>query len=239
VIVLGTDQRVRGASGVTFYTIEHICSKCGRTRRIERNRAKKLDRTHGSCKDCLQKSAEMRALRRKISTENPKNYKIKCIIPCLYCGNLQRRTKRHLELYKMTFCGPKCQVRWQNKNTDFNKGTKNPAYIVDREGLKIHNKLKRLLRTRVSDALLGKKDKGGSAVRDLGCSIEELKAYIESKFMPGMTWENRGKKGWHIDHIIPLSAFNLSNEEQFRAACHYTNLQPLWAIDNIRKGPRF
>jgi hypothetical protein len=50
-----------------------------------------------------------------------------------------------------------------------------------------------------------------------------------------MSWDNWGTHGWHIDHIIPLSSFDLTDREQFLKACHYTNLQPLWAADNIRK----
>jgi hypothetical protein len=76
-----------------------------------------------------------------------------------------------------------------------------------------------------------------SIVKDnLGCSIQELKKHLESKFQPGMTWNNYGIKGWHIDHIVPISSFNLSDPEQLRKACHYTNLQPLWAKDNLKKG---
>ncbi len=78
--------------------------------------------------------------------------------------------------------------------------------------------------------------KTGSAVQDLGCSIEEFKDYIASKFSPGMSWDNWGKSGWHIDHIKPLASFNLSQREQLLQAVHYTNMQPLWAKDNYRKG---
>lgn len=85
-------------------------------------------------------------------------------------------------------------------------------------------------------SLLKKKKKIGSAARDLGCSIEELRVHLESQFLPGMTWENYGPYGWHIDHIIPLSSFNLQNKEEFLKACHYSNLQPLWREDNLKKG---
>ena len=82
------------------------------------------------------------------------------------------------------------------------------------------------------------KQKPGSAVKDLGCTLGELKLYLESKFQPGMNWENHNQTGWHVDHIVPLSKFDLTEREEFLKACHYTNLQPLWAIDNLKKGNR-
>jgi hypothetical protein len=95
------------------------------------------------------------------------------------------------------------------------------------------------LRGRLSKLLKGRV-KVGSAVRDLGCTVEFLKQYLESKFQLGMTWENYGnKKGqWSIDHIVPLSSVDLTDREQFLKVCHYTNLQPLWHIDNLIKGNR-
>lgn len=98
-------------------------------------------------------------------------------------------------------------------------------------------KLKRNLRSRLNKTIRGDY-KTGSAVRDLGCSIEEFKAYLESLFQPGMSWDNYGLKGWHIDHIIPLDSFDLTDPEQLKKACHYTNLQPLWAADNLKKSNR-
>jgi hypothetical protein len=77
--------------------------------------------------------------------------------------------------------------------------------------------------------------KRGSAVKDLGCSIQELKIYLESKFDSKMNWDNWGQYGWHIDHIKSLSKFNLEDRREFLLACHYTNLQPLWWRDNISK----
>ena len=66
----------------------------------------------------------------------------------------------------------------------------------------------------------------------VGISYNEFKVYMESKFVNGMSWENRGE--WHIDHIIPLSA--AKSQEELIALSHYTNLQPLWAMDNLKKG---
>lgn len=102
----------------------------------------------------------------------------------------------------------------------------------------INSKLKSYLRSRVRNAIINNQQKSikiGSAIVALGCSIEDLKKHLESQFQPGMTWDNYGLQGWHIDHIIPLSSFNLADANQFNEACHYTNLQPLWAKDNIKK----
>lgn len=89
----------------------------------------------------------------------------------------------------------------------------------------------RRLRTRLGGAI---KNKSASTKELTGCEWQFLVAYLESKFTSGMTWENRNQ--WHIDHIKPLSKFDLTDPEQQRVACHYTNLQPLWAKDNLIKG---
>jgi len=68
-----------------------------------------------------------------------------------------------------------------------------------------------------------------------GCSRSELKIHIESLFADGMTWENYGINGWHIDHIKPVAAFRLTDLEQQKACFCYKNLQPLWAADNFIK----
>lgn len=69
----------------------------------------------------------------------------------------------------------------------------------------------------------------------LGCTLAEFRAHMEKQFKPGMMWENHGRSGWHIDHIIPLKSFDLTNRKEYLKACHYSNLQPLWASDNIKK----
>lgn len=90
------------------------------------------------------------------------------------------------------------------------------------------------LRRRLYMAVKGR-HRSGTAIDELGCSIEELKQHLEAQFKEGMSWENWGRYGWHIDHIMPLSSFNLTDPAQVKAACHYTNLQPLWAEENLRK----
>jgi len=69
----------------------------------------------------------------------------------------------------------------------------------------------------------------------LGCDIKYLKQYLESKFKPNMSWKNYGRTGWHIDHIKPCSLFDMTTPEEQKKSFHYTNLQPLWAEENLRK----
>ena len=95
-------------------------------------------------------------------------------------------------------------------------------------------RLPRNLRSRLHSAIKNNY-KSGSAVKDLGCSIQELKVHLEEQFQPGMTWDNWSHNGWHIDHIKPLASFDLAKREQLLEACNYNNLQPLWAKDNQKK----
>jgi hypothetical protein len=96
--------------------------------------------------------------------------------------------------------------------------------------------LMRRERVRVYDALKGIR-KAARTETLLGCSYEFFRGYIEGKFVDGMNWKNIGN--WHIDHIRPLASFDLSNPDQQKLAFHYTNQQPLWAIDNLKKGAKY
>lgn len=91
------------------------------------------------------------------------------------------------------------------------------------------------LRIRIYSALKGK-CKSKSTMKLIGCSIENLQKHLELKFQDGMSWANYGK--WHVDHIKPCASFDLSNQKQQEECFHYTNLQPLWARDNIIKGAK-
>jgi hypothetical protein len=111
--------------------------------------------------------------------------------------------------------------QWRKNNTKLNK-EKNPLY-----------KLQCNLRSLISKSITRQGYRKTSKSKQiLGCEFEELKVHLESKFTQGMSWENYGE--WHIDHIYPSSL--AETEEEIIALNHYTNLQPLWAVDNIRKG---
>lgn len=68
--------------------------------------------------------------------------------------------------------------------------------------------------------------------------MDDFNLYLESKFEPGMSWSNYGHKGWHIDHIMPCAIFDMANPEHVRRCFHFSNLQPLWACDNLKKGSK-
>jgi hypothetical protein len=99
-------------------------------------------------------------------------------------------------------------------------------------------KIKKTLRCRLYHALRSQAaQKSNRTLKLTGCNIPYLMGYLAAKFTEGMTWENQGK--WHIDHIKPCSKFNLLDEEEQKKCFHYTNLQPLWGIDNIIKGNKY
>jgi hypothetical protein len=90
----------------------------------------------------------------------------------------------------------------------------------------LRNRLRRAIRSKKSDSTLNL----------VGCDVSALKEHLEKLFLIGMSWDNYGE--WHIDHIIPCASFDLSKEEEQRKCFHYTNLQPLWAADNLKKATK-
>ena len=96
-------------------------------------------------------------------------------------------------------------------------------------------KIIRILRRRLQAAFSAGREFSKMARDLLGCEIPHLRAHLESRWKPGMSWENYGFYGWHIDHIVPCAKFDLSDPEQQKACFHWTNLQPLWAKENLKK----
>ena len=127
--------------------------------------------------------------------------------------------------------------KWAEQNPDKAKAARRRA-----EKKKMENPSNRVmcnLRKRLRDVLKGRKGFSKTAViKGIGCTRDELKAHLESLFQTGMSWDNYGE--WHIDHIIPLASAKVDCFDQTIANLtrlnHYTNLQPLWAADNLAKG---
>ena len=156
--------------------------------------------------------------------------------------SVENREKKREYAFKSYWKDPeKARIRvgtYRKLNKDkvlsyMKKYRKESGYFEKRYKTDIQYRLAYLLRRRLRSALKGNTKKG-SAVKLLGCSVAQLKFHIEGKFQERMSWDNWGE--WHIDHVVPLSFFDLTNEQQLASACHYTNLQPLWADENIRKG---
>ena len=162
---------------------------------------------------------------------------------------------------KKSYCKPCAHTKWRvprSKTAEYkmkksisDKKYREKPQVIERINERsreryyndIHYKLKLSIRNRVNKVIKTKNQKKlGSFVTNLGCTVEELITHLESKFYANpetgemMSWKNHSKKGWHIDHIKPLSSFNLEDPKQFKEACDYRNLQPLWWKENLSKG---
>ncbi len=142
----------------------------------------------------------------------------------------KERTKKwvinHEDDYRSSY--RKSSKKWEEKNKDKRREYQN-NYSTQKLKTDILFKLKRNVRIRINKFLKNKKSDSSDIV---GCSYLYLKEHLEQKFKDNMFWENYGD--WHIDHIVPLSS--AKTEEEIYELCHYTNLQPLWAEDNLKKG---
>lgn len=126
-------------------------------------------------------------------------------------------------------------AEWRKNNTEKRNGM-----------LRVWSKKKRIedvnfkilanLRGRIWWALQRKVVKSAKTLRLIGCHVDQLRAHLEKQFTTGMSWQNYGL--WHIDHIRPCSSFDLTKPEQQRLCFNFSNLQPLWAVDNLKKGSK-
>ena len=148
---------------------------------------------------------------------------------CKLCTNIREKKKRdnNREEYNT-----KCR-EWRSANKDHINLIKREREQVRRDTDPSY-RLRHNLSTRL---YLAVQKKHGNTMELTGCSKDELFTHIASKFIEGMNWENYGD--WHIDHIKPCASFDLTDPEEQKKCFHWTNLQPLWAIDNMRKGANY
>lgn len=123
---------------------------------------------------------------------------------------------------------------WMQKNRE-SVNKKAVEYSKKRRLKDVNFKLKTSFRTAVARAIKFGAKKSCPSIVYLGCSIPMARKHIESKWKPGMKWENHGIHGWHIDHIVPISSFDFTKQSEVFEALHYTNLQPLWWNENLQK----
>ena len=204
------------------------CSKCGVEKELCEFHKQSSNKTgyRASCKNCRKTEKEKNKLYKEKNKEKIRinnNIWLKNNLDYMKKYqkeyNLKNREKLNLKLKK-----------WKEKNREKNleKVNKKKKEKYDNN---LEYKLKHLLRSRINKILKFKRNK--SSIEVLGCTIDDFIKYMGSKFLEGMSWDNYGYYGWHIDHIIPLSSGK--TEEEILKLCHYTNLQPLWAKQNLKK----
>jgi len=186
-------------------------------RELRREKARKASRDHYA-----RNKSSYRTRRQEYRKQNRE--KLLAASKAYYASNRDKVCEKHREYRQEN----REKTRERNREYQRQKWQSDFAYW-----------LKKTVGRRMRDALScqSARKKGRTAAL-IGCSVPDLALHLESMFLPGMSWENYGYHGWHIDHIIPLAKFDLSDPTQQSAAFHYTNLQPLWAKDNLCKSDK-
>ncbi len=153
------------------------------------------------------------------------------------CFNLRRQTpllipSSPLEERECYFCGGEFSPRHESVKYCSDECAATSTRRLGSPDGYIYEKLVRNMRTRLSGALK-RNPKSDRTMTLIGCTVEELRAWLQRQWKRGMTWDNLGS--WHIDHVIPCYYFDLSNPYQQRTCFHFHNLQPLWARENLQK----
>lgn len=220
------------------------CTKCNQVKNTT-----DFDKDRSTCKVCRNEQRQQRPKKLyKVSVEvkvctkckiekNKSHFNIDSYrtdgLHC-YCNECRSQSNANNYVQKSEIKKKQTNDHYHNvlKGTEeFNK--KRQVKQKEREGSDLFFKLKRRLRNRLYYSLKAKSwRKNNNFVEYIGCDQDTLVNHLASQFVPGMTWGNYGQ--WHIDHIIPL--VSAQSEEEMYKLCHYTNLQPLWALDNIKKG---
>ena len=152
-----------------------------------------------------------------------------------YQKRWRKEHKEEIKNYTKNYC-----LEHKKEHNIYNKN-----YIKKRYNSDINFKILLNIRNKINNSVRVN-NKSQSSLKLLGCSIDYFKCYLQSKFTKGMTWDNHGRgwgnkglKQWHIDHIKPCSSFDLSKPDEQQKCFHYSNLQPLWAKDNLAKGSKY
>lgn len=148
--------------------------------------------------------------------------------------------------YRRANPGPSREAsrKWHQKNREkvlARLRKRDPArhaiYARERRRKNLHIRIQDNIRRRINE-YIRKGWKSANTAALLGCTVEALKLHIERLFEPGMTWENYGPV-WHIDHVRPCASFDLTIADQQHECFHFTNLQPLFESDNLRKSATY
>ena len=211
-----------------------VCSKCNIEKPLDDFYLEKRNKSGlmGSCKECFNlKQKEWRKENIDFFLEREKKYREKNYKNIVisnkknYINNVDKINERNREWRKNNSLKSKnFSKKWRENNPD-----KIKKYQQIPEKKISHN-----MRCRISQFLkISDFTKKNKTFEIVGCSPQLLKEHLEKQFKVGMSWDNYGLYGWHIDHIVPLSS--VKTEDEIYKLCHYTNLQPLWAEDNLKK----
>ena len=209
-----------------------LCTKCN-IEKDESNFSKsnsKKDGLYAWCKNCAKAYRKVNyELNREVQLQrgrdwrklNPDKHK-QC-----FKNWVEKNKEKYTKSRKEYRSRPKSKQRkLELDRLYYRRNSSNPIFKLKRL---LNNKLRRNVHKIKIDSYTKK------SLQFLGCTIDQFKLYIESQFKEGMSWSNYGFYGWHIDHKLPISSFDLTKDEDIIKCFHYTNLQPLWAAENLLK----
>jgi len=238
---LELDKKLFGVYRQSKDGLRYVCKNCRKLKEYIPNRDKliaagyrwrKSDRGIQKRLEYNKSEAKQIAVKKYLESNRYKDYIRKYRSTEAFKVSSSRRNKKY-------YYSEKGQDKIRSKRIAFNGSEKGKKffreYCYNKRKTNITYRLSSQLRHRLWLALQNN-FKNGSAVKDLGCSIQEFKLYIENYFplYPGMSWNNYGVD-WHLDHYVPLSYYNLEDKNELLEALHYTNIQPLSKLENIKK----
>ncbi len=188
-----------------------VCTKCNEEKPLSefhKNHTNKVDGHNWSCKSCIKEYQNKPEVKERRKQNRRRHY--------------EENRDREKELNKKWIENNKERWRENYRKYCSERRKVDPAYKISGN---LRNRLRGIIKRR-----------GKSSLELTGCDINFLMGYLEGQFKDGMTWDNYGE--WHIDHIKPIASFDLEDESEQLVCFHYSNLQPLWAIDNLRKGAK-
>jgi hypothetical protein len=202
-----------------------LCKKCGK---FPRHKERTL------CYEC---EKERQRVVKQEARKNPAKYS-RMLAQSRACRARHPDRVKEQQRYRYE-CGG---GRERKKEYDRKNRARSAEYTRNRRRTNKQFHLAGVLRGRLYDAIIRQQKRGSvtvhhSAVKNLGCTMDFFIKYIEAQMTPEMSWDNYGKY-WSIDHILPLSSFDLEKEEEVKIACHYLNLRPLTVVENSRKGSK-
>lgn len=240
-----------------------VCIKCNKAKTLNKfyKDNSKKDGFNGSCKECVKSRTNMyyheniEKAKKARKQYRDKNKEKKALVDKIYSQNNKEKIANYNKGYQIKNKEriSNNQKIYREKNKEKLRKDKSLYNTKNREKInekkKVYNarrcktdptyKLSGLLRHRILMSIKSKSGRKSLKTEELlGCTIKEVRTHLEKQFTEGMSWDTHGVKGWHIDHIIPCASFDLTDIEQQKKCFHYTNLQPLWWIDNIKKGAK-